>query len=206
MDDLARVVATGATTSVTGRWQRHVDVDHAATALEGRRGYGRWGTASGFPVLYLGQPLESVIVEAYRHLVGPVEDPGEAAALAAQVRPRTLITAEVNATEILDLRHTATRVQVGLTLEVLRSGTDDRESYAACQEVAQVAHQLGRRGIVAPSATEIGETLALFPDLLPAAERPARVLGDQLWAHLPADPRIVGRPRLRIVTDRPGRS
>jgi RES domain-containing protein len=201
MDDLPQIVSAAATTSVDGTWQRHAAVQHAATALDGRRGYGRWGTKDGFPVLYLGRPVDSVVVEAYRHLVGPIEDPVEAAALAAQVQPRMLITVAVNVSEILDLRKPATRVQLGLTPDVLQAGTESRTAYAACQRVAQVAHQLGLHGILAPAATELGETLALFNDLLSASDRPARVTDDQLWQHLPADPRTAPSAHLRVVRD-----
>lgn len=182
-----------------GRWFRHVAVPYAATALEGRRANGRWGTAAGFGVLYLGRPVDSVVVEAYRHLIDPAEDPDDAAALAAQVQPRMLITVDVTVTDVLDLRNPATRAQIGLTLDVLRSPTEDRAAYAACQQVAQVAHQLGRHGILAPAATGLGDTLALFPDLLPPAEHPVRAGDDQLWQHLPPDPRRPSTRTLRLV-------
>jgi hypothetical protein len=61
--------------TVEGVWQRHAPARYAAGALEGRRATSRWGRADGFPVLYLGRPLDSVIVEAYRHLVNPVTNP-----------------------------------------------------------------------------------------------------------------------------------
>ena len=66
---------------------------------------GRWGTEDSFRVLYLGRPTESVVVEAYRHLVDPVDDPE----LLAQIRPRALVTCTVAVTEIFDLRSAANR-------------------------------------------------------------------------------------------------
>jgi hypothetical protein len=57
----------------------------------------------------------------------------------------------------------------------------------------EVAHQLRLHGIIAPAATGLGETLALFEQHLPADEMPALV-ADELWDVLPADPR-----RLRLV-------
>ena len=200
MDDLAHRVAAAAITTVTGVWQRHVAVTFEADALNGRRGYGRWGAPNGFPVLYLGRPRESVVIEAYRHLVDPVADDQDTAdQLARTIKPRMLVTAQVDVDDILDLRSAGARVQVGLTNDVLQSGTDDREAYDTCQHVAQVAHQLNRNGILAPAATGRGETLVLFMDLLPAAQRPARV-DDELWHRLPADPRRSPESRrLRIV-------
>lgn len=200
IDDLPRLVAAGAVTNVTGRWQRHCASRAAPTALDGRRGYGRWGTPDGFDVLYLGQPVESVVVEAYRHFVDPIEDPVERAALVRTLAPRVLVTAHVNVTNILDLRDVRSRVEVGLTADVLHCSTDDTKGYAACQRVAQVAHQLGLHGLIAPAATDLGFTLALFSDLLPPDQRPVRDAPDQIWSELPADPRV-RHANLRIVRD-----
>jgi hypothetical protein len=73
MDGLAARIAELAPASERGEWQRHVAAAHVGKALEGRKVNGRWGTKSGFPVLYLGRPTASVVVEAYRHLVDPLE-------------------------------------------------------------------------------------------------------------------------------------
>lgn len=67
--------------------------------------------------------------------------------------------------------------------------------YAACWDVARAAHQFGLHGILAPSTTNLGETLALFDGHLPAAEQP-ELLTAEVWDQLPADPR-----RLRVVRD-----
>jgi len=152
-------------------------------------------------VLYLGRPLDSVIIEAYRHLIDPIQDEQQAALLAEQLQTRVLVTATLSVTDLLDLRNTGTRAQLGLTLDVLQSGTQDRQAYQACQQVAQVAHQLGRHGVLAPAAGQRGETLALFTDNLPAAQRPHRSEQDQLWPRLPPDPRKPATRTLRIVRD-----
>ncbi|MDP9399319.1 MAG: hypothetical protein M3P96_16520 [Actinomycetota bacterium] len=65
--------------------------------------------------------------------------------------------------------------------------------------MSQVAHQLGWHGIIAPAATRAGETLALFVDQLPAAERPVRSVDDVIWTRLPVDPRQAPPRTLRIV-------
>ncbi|GAB3312737.1 hypothetical protein GCM10027451_25840 [Geodermatophilus aquaeductus] len=197
MASMAAQVAAAPLTSVSGTWQRHVSARFSEQALEGRRGHGRWGTSHGFAVLYLGRPTDSVIIEAYRHLVDPVLDELPTTALA----PRVLVTASVSVTDIVDLRTAVGRMHTGLTMPDLTSATHDREAYARCQEVAQVAHQLGRHGILAPSATQAGETLVLFMDRLPDHERPVRSTDDQLWTQLPADPRRPQAPRLRVVRD-----
>lgn len=181
---LADAVAGQDSVTVTGSWQRHLPARFLATAMEGRQSYSRWGRDPGFPVLYLGRPTNSVVVEAYRHLVDPVEDPE----ILNHLAPRVLVTADVDVTEILDLRSSTARVDLGLNLSQIQSSTDDRAAYSACQEVAAAAHQQGFHGVVAPAATQFGQTLALFGDRLPAAEVPKRS-DEILWDRLPADPR-----------------
>ncbi len=193
MESKAALVASAPVVSVEGSWQRHVSSRFSEQALDGRRGSGRWGTKDGFPVLYLGRPTDSVVIEAYRHLVDPVMD-GEPILVS-----RVLVTADMHVTNVLDLRSAAGRVQTDLTMSDLSSSTADREAYARCQDVAQVAHQLGRHGIVTPAATGAGETLVLFTDLLPEQERPIRSADDQLWDGLPPDPRKRQPRHLRVV-------
>ena len=195
-ESLAVRVASAPVTTVKGTWLRHAFAAYPERALDGRVYDGRWGTKPGFPVLYLGNPLESIIVEAYRHLVDPVENPD----LLAQIHPRILLTADVAVTDVIDLRTAGARAAAGLTLGDLESGVDD---YARCQEVAQVAHQLGRHGVLAPAATKMGETLALFTDLTDVAgQKPVRSAADVLWEMLPPDPRIASAgTRLSMVRD-----
>lgn len=135
-ESLAVKIASVPVTTVHGTWFRHAFAAYPERALDGRIYDGRWGTKPGFPVLYLGQPRASVIVEAHRHLVDPVEDPE----LLAQIHPRLFVTADVTVTDVLDLRTAGARASAGLTPDDLQSGVDD---YDRCQRVAQVAHQLG---------------------------------------------------------------
>lgn len=196
MDSLANTVAGLGPVHVTGSWQRHLPARFRDRATEGRSAYSRWGRHPGFPILYLGRPTSSVIVEAYRHLIDPVED----LELRQQLAPRVLVTTDVAATEILDLRTSRARMELGLTLAQMQSATDDRAAYGACQEVAAAAHQQGFHGLVAPAATGLGETLALFSNRLPDSEVPT-VTNEAYWEQLPDDPREGARARLRIVRD-----
>lgn len=195
----AALIAAQPPASESGQWQRHVSSRFVREALDGRTGDGRWGTRRGFPVLYLGRPRASVIAEAYRRYVDPIEE-SERGELLRQIAPRVLVSCEVAVTNLLDLRRPGARAEAGLTLSDLTSATNDAEAYAKCRAVAQLAHQLGRHGIVAPAATGLGETLALFTDVLPVAERPVRLDLDEHWSTLPEDPREAPRARaLRIV-------
>jgi len=71
---LAELIADAQPSTVDGQWQRHVSLRFVSEGLSGRRHSGRWGTKNGFPVVYLGKPLDSVVVEACRHPVDPVID------------------------------------------------------------------------------------------------------------------------------------
>ncbi|MEA2207429.1 MAG: hypothetical protein QOE77_4205 [Blastocatellia bacterium] len=199
MDPLAVLVAACPRTEVEGTWQRHVAARHAAHALHGRRSTGRWSTKDGYPVLYLGRPIDSVVVEAYRHLIDPVEDER----LRAHLEPRVLVTCTIAATGLLDLREPSARLRLDLPLDILRSATSDRAAYLRCQTVARAAHHVGLNGILAPAATGMGETLALFTDIAPADQRPMRSAPDILWDQLPADPRHVPSRHLRVVETGP---
>jgi RES domain-containing protein len=185
MDPLPARLSRSSSVKVVGTWQRHVPARFAGTGLQGRSAVGRWGTAGGDPVLYLGKPTDSVVVEAYRHLIDPVVANGGAV---PPIRPRVLLTCEVSVTNILDLRSAATLALSGLTLKQLQSDTSDKAAYAACQNVSAAAHQLDFHGLVAPAATKLGETLVLFTDLLPPAEHPVGT-ANELWVKLPPDPR-----------------
>jgi hypothetical protein len=151
---------------------------------------GRWGTRRAFEVLYLGRPRESVVVEAYRHLVDDELDmPG---ALAAAVIERRVLTCEVRVENILDLRPQKARTTVDIADNDLFSEPGE---YRRCQAIGAAAHQLGRYGVIAPSASRLGETLALFSTNLPVEQLPTVKTRD-IWRGLPPDPR-----RLRAVED-----
>lgn len=142
---------------------------------------GRWGAS--FPVIYLGRPVDSIVVEAYRHLV---EDTG---VTPKNVRPRIEYTVPIRVTRILDIRDATVRSKVGLTEADLWSPVGE---YETCQAVAAAAHQLRYHGVLAPSASGLGETLALFRRNLPANELPLPS-AQRTWDTLPADPRRLRR-------------
>lgn len=176
--NLAASVASASAAEVAGEFERHVI--GKVRVLAGSRSGGRWGPPGGYPVLYLGRPRESIVAEAYRALVDGVEG-----MTGDRVGPRRVLTCRVDVTQVLDLRDEASREAVGLSLGDLCG------PQAPCQRVGQAAHQLGLHGVIAPAATELGETLALFEQHLPEGELPV-LTGEDLWASLPADPRRVG--------------
>jgi hypothetical protein len=175
--------------TIEGTFERHSSLrrDELSASASG----GRWGAPRAYEVLYLGRPRDTVVIEAYRHLVDDELDDAEA--LAAQVVERRLTTCQVAASNVIDLRPTATQLAVGLSDSTLTSSVGD---YGPCQAVGAAVHQLGHAGIIAPAATRIGETLALFPTNLAIEDWPS-VVSRQIWHGLPPDPR-----RLRAVEDK----
>ena len=174
-------------TRIKGQFERHCSLKWEE--LQPSSAGGRWGAPRAYEVLYLGRPPSSVVAEAYRHLV---DDELDYPALAAQVLERRVITCEVDVPGILDLRPAAARDRLGLTDEVLTSDVGD---YELCQRVGAAAHQLRASGLIAPSASRLGNTLALFTLNLPAEDWP-RVVNRSIWHGLPPDPR-----RLRLADE-----
>lgn len=172
--------------SVTPAWVEGVFFRHAAPNRDAFAGApdGRWGRT--FPVIYLGRPTDSVIIEAYRHLVDAEGIPADL------VRPRVLYTVPVRVDRILDLTVAGNLAAVGLTAADL---TSDVDTYGPCQAVAAAAHQLRWHGVLAPAAGAPGATLALFRDRLAVSELP-KPSAQQLWQRLPPDPR-----RLRLLDE-----
>jgi len=101
------------------------------------------------------------------------------------VGPRRLIRANVDVDQIVDLTEPDAIASLGLDPEQLRTEPGD---YAACQELGAAAHQLGRKGVLAPAAEGGGQTLALFTNHLAKADMPT-VVSEEIWTTLPTDPR-----------------
>jgi RES domain-containing protein len=174
-------------TRIKGQFERHCSLKWEE--LRPSSSGGRWGAPGAFEVLYLGRPSSSVLAEAYRHLV---DDELDFPDLAAQVLERRLITCQVDAPGILDLRPTAVRDHLGLNDEIF---TSDVGEYEFCQRLGAAAHQLRASGLIVPSASRLGETLALFTLNLPAENWPQAV-ARSIWHGLPPDPR-----RLRLTEE-----
>jgi RES domain len=181
---VANAIAGTTPASVSGTFYRHASIGMGE--LKASNAGGRWGPPRAYGVLYLGSPEASIVAEAYRALVDGIEG-----MRAEHVGPRRLFTVEVEITNLLDLRLAEHQSAVGLDPEALHG------PWEPCQRVGLAAHQLGLHGVVAPAATRMGLTLALFEHNLPAAQWPT-VIQVAEWTHLPADPR-----HLRAVGDQP---
>lgn len=81
----------------------------------------------------------------------------------------------------LDLREPEAREVLGLTDAAIRS-----EDPSRCQVVGDAAHYAGFEAILGPSATGVGDVLAIFTDRLQAGSS-LEAGKSELWRELPTD-------------------
>lgn len=142
----------------TGSAFRHQPPQYSPLSGRGARIQGgRWNPRDSFSVLYLGLD-EQVIVAEFRRLVE------RQARTVNDFLPRMLYRYDLELNALLDLRSEDARAAVGLSLADIRA-----DDLRACQVVGEAAHHGGQEGVLAPSATGVGEVLALFVDRLEAA-------------------------------------
>ena len=78
-------------------------------------------------------------------------------AISEGLLPRVLYRYEIELDRVLDLTDGKVRARVGLGADVL-TGPD----WTACQDLGIAAHAVGANGIHSPSATGVGDVLAVF--------------------------------------------
>ncbi|MDP9340515.1 MAG: RES family NAD+ phosphorylase [Actinomycetota bacterium] len=155
---------------------RHVAPGYQPRGGEGVRIQGgRWNPPDSFPVLYLALERESVVGEFYRRARREGSPP-------ENLLPRLLYRFRVELRDVLDLREDSAMEALGLTQAILTS--DDAGS---CQAVGDAAHYAGFEALLAPSATGIGHTLAVFTDRLRAGSF-LEPLDHETWETLPPLP------------------
>lgn len=144
-------VAAAPLSPFAGQGWRHLAPRYDPLSGEGARIYGgRFNAPSSFPVLYLCQSRPCAVAELRRF--------GERQAIGVEgLLPRVLYRYEISLDRVLDLTDDQTRLQIGLGLDVL-TGPD----WATCQELGAALHALGAQGINSPSATGVGQVLAVF--------------------------------------------
>jgi RES domain-containing protein len=135
----------------SGQGWRHLAPRYEPLSGEGARLHGgRFNPPGSFPVLYLCQSRPCVVAELRRL--------GERQAIGVEgLLPRVLYRYEIALDRVLDLTDHDVRAQVGLGPDVL-TGPD----WIACQELGSTLHALGAQGVNSPSATGVGEVLAVF--------------------------------------------
>jgi RES domain-containing protein len=110
---------------------------------------GRWNPPGLASTLYLAEPRGTCVAEFLRMAQGQARGP-------QSFLPRTVHQIVVTDLSILDLRGDG-MADVGLDASDLSS-----DDWRACQLVGEAAHFLGAAGLIAPSATGQGHTIAAF--------------------------------------------
>ncbi|MGI8793714.1 MAG: RES family NAD+ phosphorylase [Acidimicrobiales bacterium] len=151
-EQLLDAVNTIGPTTWSGRSFRYTTARRDPLSGEGARLHGgRWNPPDLFPVIYLAVPattcmLELEIAAADNHID-----------VATQLQvPYKLHTIRVDDIAVLDLRDMQTQANLGLEPDDLSGPWD------ACQPIGHAAWFLELAGVLAPSATGVGLTLALF--------------------------------------------
>ena len=141
----------------SGKAYRHLGPGYQPLSGEGARVRGgRWNPTESFPVVYLAKTERSAIAEFYRLAEKNGRRPGD-------LLPRHLHRYRVELQRVLDLTVEDNLRTVRLELIDLRS-----EDPTRCQAVGDAAHYAGFEAVLAPSATGIDETLAVFTARLQA--------------------------------------
>ncbi len=159
-------------TAYTGEAFRHAAPPYDPLSGAGARSVGgRWNPPNSFETLYVAGERRTAAAEFLRLGAKAGVDP-------AGFLPRRLHVLNLRLSGLVDLRSGDALARVGLTPALV--ATDDP---TACRRVGAMAHQLGREGIVAASATGSGTVLALFAGKL-AASSELTVTSSEDWTEL----------------------
>jgi RES domain-containing protein len=166
--------------TVAGNYFRRVD--HETEPLGAHRRGGRWSVRDEALTLYLSQPLDSALAEAYRHFF---DRPAEKE-LRGQFEPKLFREYYVQSDGILDLTMPDQLQRFGIRESDLVTRVGD---WGACQAIGSQAFLSGFKGVMAPAASGIGVTLALFMDAR-AGSPQVTPMKLHRFGVAPVDPRI----------------
>jgi RES domain-containing protein len=166
-----------------GQAFRHTGPLYGPLETAGARTHGgRWNPPNSFPVLYLALSVDTAAAEFFR----TAERQGMPA---DHLLPRRLHRYEVRLVALLELRSSPSLAAVGLD-ELAVQQINSRP----CQQVGEAAHHLGFEGIWAPSASGVGEVLAVFWDRITPGSS-IRPVDSATWESLPRRPERKGTDR-----------
>ena len=153
-------------TAFSGELYRHFAPRYGPLDGDGaRRQGGRWNPPDSFPTLYTGTSLETVDAEFARAAARAGLSP-------SAFLPRELAVIRVRLERVLDVR--VARVPAALGVTVSQITADD---VSTPQAIGEAANQLGFEAIIAPSATTVGEAVAVLL-MNRSADRPSRSSND----------------------------
>lgn len=141
--------------SLSAKIIRHVAPGYLPLSGEGARIHGgRWNPPESFATLYTAFDRPTMIAELER----AARRQGIAA---ADLLPRDEVIYAVELQRVIDLVNPGHLRTVGLDGARLAS-----RDWRLCQAIGDAAHYVGFEGILSPSATGTGNTLAIFLDRL----------------------------------------
>ena len=134
---------------------RHLSPGFDARSGEGaRRRGGRFTPPTSFATLYLALTIDTAGAELRRQGArNPVGLEG--------LVPREVYRYAVDLSNVVDLRDSGVLDRLGIEVAAVTG-----LSWAFTQELGAAAHRLGVQAILSPSATGVGDILAVFPDQL----------------------------------------
>lgn len=140
-------------TAWSGRCFRYTTARRDPLSGEGARLHGgRWNPPDLFPAIYLAEPRSACLRELAKAAADNHLD------VQAQLQvPYKLHTIRVDQIPVLDLRDPNRQVELGL-----ESDQPEAWTWSECQPIGHAAWFLEFAGVLAPSATGQGLTLALF--------------------------------------------
>ena len=161
------------TTTVTGRWWRHVPAGVDPARRPHPPGDNRWQHGGVTDALYLADSEACVWAEWYRHLAETAIPPRFAL-------PRDLWRYDVAPIEVADLSDPARLSRVGLS-----TPQPGRRGWPPYQAIGEQLHHEGWRGLITPSAARpTSQVLVIF---LPEPAIPSDVVAAS-WARVTEAP------------------
>lgn len=164
----AGLLATATATGYTSAAYRNQAPGFDPVSGEGARRFGgRFNPPRSFPVVYLCATTPCVVAE----LTAQATRQG---LRVADLLPRELWTIPLSLDRVLDLGDPNTRHK--LRLEI---GDLVRPDHGFTRQIGEVAHDLRYQAIRSPSATDVDEILAVFPENLGSATLTPRLV--KVW-------------------------
>jgi RES domain-containing protein len=163
-------------TAWSGHAFRHVAPHYPPLSGEGARiNGGRWNPPNSFATLYLGLSRDTVVAEFNRMAT-------KFGLATSAFLPRVLYSYDVMINDALDLCVADAREALGLDHRALSA-----DPPSLCQEIGEAAVTCGREAILAPSATGLGDALALYISRLGPGTRLSHEELER-WDTLPSPP------------------
>jgi RES domain-containing protein len=135
----------------SGRAFRHVALPYPPSSGEGARiNGGRWNPPNSFATLYFGLSRVTVVAEFDRLAT-------KFGLATSAFLPRVLYSYDLLINDALDLRVADAREALGLDDRALSA-----DPPSLCQQIGDATVTCGREAILAPSATGLGDVLALY--------------------------------------------